>query len=353
MSLPYSIRSLGALSRDPAVYLSIKRSGEALLFDLGDLSSLSHREILRARHVFISHTHMDHFMDFDRLLRVNVPHKKRLYLYGPKGLAQQVAYKLKAYTWNLIDQDQLDFSVTEWWAKEKRLHIYAVAKRNNFQVELTESRIETAAPELVRLSDGSRVQALALDHKGIESLSFRISSPVSSKVDIDRLKQEGLKPGPWISRLQTDYAADLLDGNVQVNGQTFDKRTLAALILDERPSFSWIYLTDIGFDKPNLSKLKSYFAPATALLSECSFEARERQRAKAKAHLTSMQAALIAVSLQVEELQLFHVSNLYAGQEKSVADEALAFFQHFRRLEPREFDQQVDEEFVLIEQCES
>ena len=39
----------------------------AVLFDLGDIHSLSAKDILKISHVFITHTHIDHFCGFDML----------------------------------------------------------------------------------------------------------------------------------------------------------------------------------------------------------------------------------------------------------------------------------------------
>lgn len=57
---------------DPGLYVDFRDERRALLFDLGDIAVLPPRKLLRVSHVFVSHTHMDHLIGFDRLSRVSV-----------------------------------------------------------------------------------------------------------------------------------------------------------------------------------------------------------------------------------------------------------------------------------------
>jgi ribonuclease Z len=91
-------------SGDPALYIETLFERSAVLFDLGDISDLSPRKIQRLAHVFVSHTHIDHFIGFDRLLRVLVGREKKISLYGPSGFIDNVHHKLRAYRWNLVDR---------------------------------------------------------------------------------------------------------------------------------------------------------------------------------------------------------------------------------------------------------
>ena len=100
---------------DPALYIETLFEKHAILFDLGDLSNLPPRKIHRLEHIFVSHTHIDHFIGFDRLLRVLAGRQKTLNLYGPPDFIEQVQHKLRAYRWNLVDRHAFDliFVVTE------------------------------------------------------------------------------------------------------------------------------------------------------------------------------------------------------------------------------------------------
>ncbi len=77
-------------SEDPALCVGFLFEKRALPFDLGDISSLATRRVLRLSHIFVSHTHMDHFMGFDRMLCLCLGRDKALHLRGPPGFIERV-----------------------------------------------------------------------------------------------------------------------------------------------------------------------------------------------------------------------------------------------------------------------
>lgn len=98
---------------DPALFVAFRYQRRALLFDLGRIDRLSLREIHKLTDVFVSYTHIDHFIGFDHLLRSSLNREDEIRLYGPKGITDNVSGKLAGYTWNLIQGYPLRLTVCQ------------------------------------------------------------------------------------------------------------------------------------------------------------------------------------------------------------------------------------------------
>ena len=84
----------GGKSGDPSLLIDLVDRRRALMFDCG-LNYFQHASLRKVSDVFISHTHIDHFIGFDTLLRLNLTENKTLHVYGPPGITQNVIGKLR------------------------------------------------------------------------------------------------------------------------------------------------------------------------------------------------------------------------------------------------------------------
>ena len=106
---------------DPGLIVDFLFQKRALLFDLGDISALSNAELLKVSHVFVSHTHIDHFIGFDRLLRAVFGREKTLTLFGPENFIKNVEGKLAGFTWNLVDRYEESLTIDVVEVKEEKV----------------------------------------------------------------------------------------------------------------------------------------------------------------------------------------------------------------------------------------
>jgi len=330
----YQCKLVNGLAGDPAVYVFSPMSGDAHLFDLGSLNQMTHKDLLRVKCVLVSHTHVDHFIGFDRWLRVNVPHHRELTVVGPKGIADNVYGKLCGYSWNLIEPKQISFKVWEVIGSSKAA-CFKVDSENMFKPQPMQTTPKQSARKhplaVTELSDQAQILAIDLDH-GIPSIAYAIKTPLYYEVDTKQLQSYGLSPGPWIGELQRRAKARDFDENLIVGEKTFDTRELAENILIERDIKPLGYVTDIVFSLDNLERAQSLLSGVTTLYCESHFAAEHAKRARDKKHLTSKQAALIAAYVNAEHLVPFHISNIYHGSEREVVNEALSYFNKFRLL---------------------
>lgn len=311
---------------DPGLLLDFRFGRRAILFDLGDLSALSPREIQRVSHVFVSHMHMDHFSGFDALLRLSLYRDKRIEIVGPPGLVNAVEAKLRAYTWNLLDEQSRDFAIgaSDW--TEDGFVASALFRARSAFVRRDRPPATTGLP----LEDPEfTIEAAVLDH-GIPSLAFAFQERLRVNVRKARLDELDLPVGPWLTEAKRAVRAGA--DEARVFSPAAGKRiSLDELIEKEvlscAPGQRIVYATDCAFHRANVEKLCKLAGRGSALFIEGGYLEEDRDMAAAKKHLTAAQAGFIARKAHAATACQMHLSPRYLGREAELRRE---FERHLR-----------------------
>ena len=320
---------------DPGVFIPFLHQKRAMIFDLGDIHSISARDILKISHVFVTHTHMDHFIGFDRLLRLFLGRDQDLYLYGPEGFIKNVEGKLAGYSWNLVHNysNHLALHVTEVHADHLTTRDYICQKGFIPDGKASERAFDGLLHQEPTLSVFSRV----LDH-GLSCLGFAIKERFHvniKKADVARLE---LEIGPWIKQFKQslfdhedpDSKFEIPSGNGQAK-KKFVLKDLAEQIALITPGQKVSYITDVAFSESNVEKIVELVKDSDHLFIEASFLDKDKDIAGNKGHLTARQAGLIAGKANVQRVTPFHFSPRYQGQELILGQEVMEAYDNALR----------------------
>lgn len=316
---------------DPGLFIPFQFEKQAVLFDLGDISALSPRDILKVSHVFVTHTHMDHFCGFDHLLRLLLGREKQLFLYGPNGFLRNLEGKLAGYTWNLVNKYNHPFSIQATEVHGDELHSCQYRCQDAFAA--TTPTKKTRFTGILASEPAFTVQGIVLDHK-IECLGFRIEERFHVNIIKERLAALGLSVGPWIRRFkQALYNEEDPQSTFVVKGekkeptvQEFKLQTLTNEIARITAGQKIVYIADMIGDKANMEKAVALAKNADHLFIEASFLEKDRAIAQEKYHLTAKDAGHIARRAGVRQLTLFHFSPRYTGMAEALEKEATRAF---------------------------
>ena len=320
---------------DPALFIDFLHEKRAMLFDLGDLQALPARNILRLSDIFVSHTHIDHFIGFDRLLRLLVGREKRLRLYGPAGFIDRVQSKLGAYTWNLAESFRSDLmlAVTEIVSE-------SAARRASFRLKraFAPEAEQTFALEngLIFEEASLSVSCAVLEHR-TPCLGFALQETAHVNVWKNRLDERRLAVGPWLR----DLKAAVLEGRpddtpiraLRRVGETLEESempigALRGSVVSVTPGRKIGYITDAAYTEQNKRAIVDLANGADILFIEAAFRNDDASNAAARAHLTTGQAGALAREAGVKQIEPFHFSSRYAGEEAEMLAEVDEAFRH-------------------------
>jgi ribonuclease Z len=321
---------------DPGVYVDIRWSKRALLFDLGHNDGLGPTRLLRAGEIFVSHTHMDHFIGFDAVLRVALGRGKTFRLFGPPGLIDNVQGKLRGYTWNLVDGYPLTIEVQEFHTESVRQASFHAADA----FRLSERPVQPPASAnhahgFTVLKDPMfTVRAVALNHR-IPSFAYSLEEQFHINVNKQKLHEAGLRVGAWLKDVKEHIWLGRPD-DFRFTVALYDehRREEREFVLgDIKERFLTIsrgqkitYVVDARYDEENEAKIVSLAQGADIFYCESPYLDVDAEKARDRYHLTAKQAGLMARKAQVRDLVVFHFSPRYTGQGDALEREAMETF---------------------------
>ena len=330
MSLTFAARLVNGPFGDPGLYIDLRWEGRALLFDLGHNDALPPAELLRVSHVFVSHCHMDHFIGFDRLLRLFLARDKKLYLFGPPGILACVEGKLRGYTWNLVDEYDFAIEVAEVAPDSIRRLLFRAA--TGFVAEELPSLLfhGTLVDE-----PGFCVRAAHLDHR-IYSLGFALEEKSHLNVDTAELHRLGVPAGPWLTEVKRALRHGEPDEwvitarwrlkNGQEQSRDFALGNLRDRLVKETPGQKIAYVVDTLYSPENAARIAELAHGADLFFCESPFLDVDEDQATRRYHLTARQAGLLGRAAQAKKLVVFHFSPRYSGQAERIYQEARDVF---------------------------
>src|SRR4030065_703807 len=312
---------------DPCLYIDIQREGRGILFDIGSIEGVEAAKVMRVSDVFITHTHIDHFIGLGHLLRLLLGRDKRLRIFGPPGIIRNVEGKLSAYTWNLVEDYTFYIEVHE-------VSEQSVSTANFIASEGFSRRDGETSPfnGFLIKEPLFTVQAVHLDHM-TPSLAFSIMENFHININKDALVKYGLPMGPWLNDLKTCFREDMPLGSefaarveegvekVFTLGEFVEKRIV---IISRGQKVT--YVTDASISKENRKKIVRLASGSDTFFCEAAFLDSDRDKALKKNHLTAKEAGAIAREAGVQRLEIFNFSPKYRENPSELCDEAFREF---------------------------
>lgn len=308
-------------AEDPSLYLSIYGQKRAILVDCGVNYRLSIRALQKVSYVFISHTHIDHFIGFDNLVRANIRLPKKLHVYGPHGITGYVHHKMQGYCWNLLSEDALEILVFE--ISPRAISETLVSYRDGFQKAtlLHEQCLEEN--NVIHSEAEFDVTCGWMEHK-IPCLGYAFTSHRSWQVDKDKLGQFPHPAGAWIKDLKSFLENDVaLTSVLCIEGQDYTVAELKDKLLIEHSGQKICYVADTLYNEFTEANIVRLANNADLFFCETHFAEEEANNAKETCHLTARQAGILARKANARRVIGFHYSPRYLQGRQNIVEKEL------------------------------
>ncbi|CAD0223779.1 Metal-dependent hydrolases of the beta-lactamase superfamily III [Chryseobacterium sp. JV274] len=312
--LQAEIKSL--LKEDMSILIKVPNSGKYYLCDCGEASLLTVKEVQSTSAIFISHTHIDHFSNFDGIFRYQIGSGEKVVICGPKNIHQQVEARLKSYTWNLIDEKAIAYEIREIVSKDE-INIYALHPPH-WNVELINTQDFLFEDEYVN------VDFAILDHK-TDSIAYLFKEKDSVRFNENI---SGFRKGKWISELKTAFGNNDGDKEIEIEGTVYNAADLFHL-LTRNTGYKLGVIMDHAAEENNYEKIRTVFGGADLVYIESFYKDTDQEFAKINYHSFASASGKIMNECQVKDAAPIHFSRRYTERDQEEIE--TAFYKAFRK----------------------
>lgn len=306
---------VGGVFGDPLLHVRFRNIRQSLFFDLGDPSRLAAKVAHQVRAVLLSHAHMDHIGGFMWFLRSRIGPFGLCKIFGPADTITRIENFLGAITWDRIEDNAPVFEVCEMDGHRlKRVRLQPGQKRK----ALPDVPVQNG---IILEGDTFHIQAVIGDHH-IPSVAYALVFHRENCVRKERLEVSGLSPGPWLGELKRAIITQRPNTDILLpTGERKPAGELADWLTISRPGKKLVYAADMADIPENRQKLINLARSAHTFFCETAFAWKDKPKADATQHLTTLAAVDIACQARVERLVPFHFSKRYEHRPERVYEE--------------------------------
>lgn len=305
------------VNEDISILIKLDNYSFNFICECGDASDLTVKECQNTEAIFVSHTHIDHFINFDFILRHQIGIGRRIIICGPEGITQQVQSKIKGYQWNLIEENSITYEIREI-KKNGRIEI---AEINPPHWEIIP--LENKQPDTLYKNNKFTVDFVILDHK-TDSIAYLFKEEDTVKIDISKSEFKG---GKWVRELKTAYEQDNENAIIKIEETDYQAAELFYM-LETKKGDSLGVIMDHAANQANHEKIKSLFQNCNHAFIECFYKAEDKEFAQLNYHSYSEESAKIMKACLVKKATPVHFSRKYKEEEVKVLMEE--FYSHLK-----------------------
>jgi ribonuclease Z len=270
------------------------------LCECGDAADITVKEFQNTNAIFISHTHIDHFVNFDAVIRHQLGIQRRIVICGPKGIAQQVQSKIKSYSWNLIQKGAISYEIRELISANE-IAVYEV-EPPTWELK----KLKSESGNVLFTEKTFQVTGILLDHK-IPTLAYKFEEFDTVKID---MQASGFKGGKWVKDLKTAFEQQLEDQVITIEEHEFKAKDLYHLLHIQKGDTVGVIM-DHAANAANHAKIQAHFEKSRRVFIESFYKDEDQEFATVNFHSYASMSGKIMKEAKIEEPIPVHFSRKY------------------------------------------